>query len=197
MQQAAKGGVDLLFLGDSITDDYRKIPGAWAFFEERYGKDHPANFGIDGDRTQHLLFRILNGECDHIAPKVAVILIGTNNTGEDSPEAIAKGIKACVDATRQKLPTTRVLLLGLFPRGGSPENNDKRKIILRVNQLIAPLDNGDSVRFLNLYDKFLEPDGTLSKDVMYDSLHPSLRGYHIWADAMQPLLDEMMRAPRS
>lgn len=193
--RAAKGGINLLFLGDSITDDYRSVPGAWEFFQQRYGPYHPADFGIDGDHTQHLLYRIEAGECDHISPKVAVILIGTNNTADDSAKAIARGITACVQAAREKMPKTRILLLGLFPRGFSPMDNDKRPIIQKVNQLLAPLDNGDGVRFLNLYDRFLEPDGTLRKDVMYDGLHPSLKGYHIWADAMQPLLDEMMHAP--
>jgi lysophospholipase L1-like esterase len=193
VRQAAAGNIDLLFLGDSITDDFRKVPGAWDFFQERFAKYHAANFGIDGDHTQHLLFRILNGECDHIHPRVAVILIGTNNTADDSAASIAKGIEACVNAARQKMPQTRILLLGLFPRGESPTNNDKRPVIQAVNRIIAHLDNGKTVRFLNLYDKFLAPDGRLSKQIMYDGLHPSLEGYHIWLDAMQPLLDEMMR----
>jgi lysophospholipase L1-like esterase len=195
VKQAAQGNIDLLFLGDSITDDFRKVPGAWDFFQERFAKYHAANFGIDGDHTQHLLFRILNGECDHIHPRVAVILIGTNNTADDSAAAIARGIGACVAATRQKLPQTRILLLGLFPRGGSATDNDKRPVIQAVNRQIARFDNGDTVRFLNLYDKFLAPGGSLSKQIMYDGLHPSLQGYHIWLDAMQPLLEQMMRLP--
>jgi beta-glucosidase len=195
VKQATGGNIGLLFLGDSITDDFRKVPGAWDLFQERFGKYHAANFGIDRDRTQHLLFRILNGECDHIHPRVAVILIGTNNTADDSAASIAKGIGACVAAVSQKLPQTRILLLGLFPRGGSATDNDKRPVIQAVNRQIARLDNGDTVRFLNLYDKFLAPDGSLSKQIMYDGLHPSLQGYHIWLDAMQPLLEQMMRLP--
>jgi lysophospholipase L1-like esterase len=193
--RARQGNCDLVFLGDSITDDYRTIPGAWEFFEQRYGRWHAANFGIDGDRTQHLLWRMLNGECDGIRPRVAVILIGTNNSADDTPAAIAKGVEACVHAAQQKLPGAKILLLSLFPRGGSPRDNDKRAVIQKVNAIIANLDNGSSVRYLDLYDKFLQPDGTLTKEVMYDSLHPSLKGYHIWADAMQPLLEEMINSP--
>ncbi len=191
--RAKQGEIDLLFLGDSITDDFRTVPGALDFFNQRYGQWRPANFGIDHDRTQHLLWRILNGEIQPaMKPRVAVILIGTNNTGADSPEAIARGIEECVKAVRKQLPTTKVLLLGLFPRGRYP-TTEKRAIILKVNQQIAHLDDGRNIRFLNLYDTFLQPDGELSDQVMYDHLHPSLKGYQIWVDGMQTVLDEMMR----
>lgn len=195
--QAKQGGIELLFLGDSITYGWQ-IAGQ-PVWQERYAPRHAANFGIGGDRTQHLLWRIQNGELNGIKPKVVVLLIGTNNTGKErdgnsirntTPEAI-EGVTAVVRALRVKLPKSKILLLALFPRG---EKDDPIREQLRViNLALAKLDDGRKVKFLDIGPKFLEPDGTLSRDIMPDLLHPGRKGYQIWADAMEPTLAKMLR----
>jgi lysophospholipase L1-like esterase len=192
-----KGGVDLLFLGDSITDAWRnRGSNVWAkYYEPR----HAANFGISGDRTQHVLWRLQNGEVDGIKPKVVVLMIGTNNTGKERnseqirntpPEAI-EGITAVVNSLRARLPKTRILLLAVFPRGdGGPE---QRAQVDQINKSIAKLGRRSKVTFLNINPKFLTPDGTLTKEVMPDLLHPGEKGYQIWAEAMEPTLAKMLK----
>jgi lysophospholipase L1-like esterase len=186
---AAKGGVDVLFLGDSITAGWR---GAG---KEVWARDlaplKAANFGIGGDRTQHVLWRILNGELEGITPKVAVLMIGTNNTGSDSAEDIAGGIQVIVKTLREKSPTTKVLLLAVFPRGQTMPNPGNTKI-QEINRIIAKLDDAKQVRFLDIGPKFMAEDKTLPKDVMPDFLHLSPKGYQIWAEAMLPTLKELL-----
>ena len=187
------GPIGVLFLGDSITDFWPKARDVW---QQHYGADDPANFGISGDRTQHVLWRIDHGELDGIHPKVVVLMIGTNNIG-DTAAHIAKGDEKIVAEIHQKLPDAKLLLLGIFPRGANPADHNvaaMREKIKQVNADLAKLDDGKQTRYLDIGDKFLAPDGTLPKDVMPDALHPNVKGYTIWADAMQPLLDEMLKA---
>jgi lysophospholipase L1-like esterase len=193
---AKKGGVDLLFLGDSITDAWGgeghnpKAAGA-KYFTEHFVPLKAANFGIGGDRTQHVLWRITNGELDGITPKVVVLMIGTNNTGSDSAEQIAEGITAIVKTIRARSPQSKVLLLAVFPRGEKPDNPARAKIA-EINQRISRLDDGRNVRYLDIGKKFLQPDGTLGKDIMPDFLHLSARGYEIWGEAIQPTVQQML-----
>jgi len=190
--QAKKGECDFLLMGDSITDGWN---GKKPIYEKAFGAYKPLNFGIGGDRTQHVLWRMENGEFDGIKPKVMMLMIGTNNTGGDTAEAIAKGITAIVELTRKKSPTTKVLLLAVFPRGASATNNPARVKIKAINEIIAKLDDGGkTVKFLDIGDKFLEKDGTLTKEIMPDFLHLSNKGYEIWAEAVGPTLKEMMEA---
>lgn len=189
---AKKGDVDVLFLGDSITDAWRG-KAAQPTWEKFFVPHKPANFGIGGDRTQHVLWRIQNGELDGIKPKVVVLMIGTNNTGQDSAEQIADGVTAIVKTIRQRSPSTKVMLLAVFPRGEQPDNPGRVKIA-QINKTISKLDDGKSVRYLDIGGKFLQPDGTLSKDIMPDFLHLSAKGYEIWGEAINPLLTEMLRA---
>jgi lysophospholipase L1-like esterase len=187
---AEKGDVDLLFLGDSITDAWRTKP-IQPIWEKHFGGLKPANFGIGGDRTQHVLWRITNGELDGIKPRVVVLMIGTNNTGNDSAAQIAEGVEAIVKTIRTKSPATKVLLLAVFPRGPQPGTPVRAKID-EINKTISKLDDGASVRYLDIGKKFLQDDGTLTKDIMPDFLHLSPRGYEIWAEAITPLLKEML-----
>jgi lysophospholipase L1-like esterase len=193
VERAKKGHVDLLFLGDSITQGWNGNE-VWKRF---YAARNAANFGIGGDRTQHVLWRIKKGELDGIKPKVAVLMIGTNNAGSNTPDEIAQGIDAIVQELRRKLPETKVLLLAVFPRSQKPDSLRDR--LKSVNQKIAKLDDGDHVKFLDIGNTFLQDDGTISKEVMPDSLHLSGLGYRRWADAMEPtlrsLLDERRRLP--
>src|SRR6185295_6725974 len=147
-----------------------------------------ANFGIGGDTTENVLWRILNGEIEGLSPKVVVLMIGTNNFGLEGhqPDAVAKGVATIVQALRKKLPASKILLLGIFPRDEKPET-DARKKIKKVNETIAGLEDKKNVRFLDIGAKLSNPDGSLDKAVMPDFLHLSEKGYQIWADAMDPL----------
>ena len=193
LARAKQGNIDLLFLGDSITEGWDKMPQIW---EKYYTKYHPANFGIGGDRTQHVLWRIANGELDGINPKVIVLMIGTNNTADDSADDIAKADIKIVQTIQQKLPQAKVLLLGIFPRGVKKKADDGPDCMEKIKQInleLAKLDDGKTIRYLDISNKFLDPDGKIQKEIMPDALHPNDKGYQIWADAMQPLLEEMMK----
>lgn len=189
VKRAKDGKLDLLFLGDSITQGWNNN----AVWQKAYGTLKAANFGIGGDTTENVLWRIQNGEIEGLSPKVVVLLIGTNNFGLEGhqPDAVAKGVAAIVQTLRKKLPSTKVLLLAVFPRDEKPDAGS-RKAIKKLNELIAPLADKKNIRFLDIGAKLANPDGTLSTDVMPDFLHLSEKGYQIWADAMDPLLKEMM-----
>ncbi len=187
---AKKGGVDLLLLGDSITDGWRS--GGKKVYAEAFEPLKSANFGIGGDRTQHVLWRLQNGELEGITPKLCMLMIGTNN-GKDPAEDVAAGITAIVKEIHTKSPTTKVLLLGIFPRGEKPnpgrEKNDK------VNTIVAKLDDGGkTVKYLDIGAKFMNEDKTISKEIMPDYLHLTEKGYQIWADAVLPTVKEMLGA---
>jgi lysophospholipase L1-like esterase len=189
--QARKGDVDLLFLGDSITEGWKKQPEVW---KEHFGQYKTANFGIGGDRTQHVLWRIENGELDGIKPKLTVLMIGTNNSASDPAEKIASGVEKIVKELRAKTGG-KVLLLAIFPRGADPKDEKvakQRGVIDAVNAQIKKLDDGKNVRYLDIASSFLEPDGTLKKEIMPDYLHLSKEGYERWAKAIDQPVKEMM-----
>jgi lysophospholipase L1-like esterase len=190
VERAKKGHVDVLFLGDSITQGWEG--NGKEVWKKNYEPLKAANFGIGGDRTQHVLWRITEGkELEGISPKVAVLMIGTNNMGSNSAAEISDGIQAIVAELRQQKPHVNILLLAVFPR--SPKASDKvRDKIKDVNQRIAKL-NCKQVKYLDIGEKFLEPDGSLSKDIMYDYLHLTPKGYQIWADATRPALEDLLK----
>jgi lysophospholipase L1-like esterase len=193
-----KGGpIGVLFLGDSITEDWTKAPHIW---EHYYGAYQPANFGFGGDQTQNVIWRIEQGELDGIKPKVLVLMLGTNNSGQHTGEQIAAADRKIVAMIRERLPETRILLLAIFPRGprkqrdGNPEPWEQRMAAIRTaNAELASLDDGKMVRFLDINASFLGNDGTIPYSLMPDQLHPNAAGYQVWADAMHPLLTEMLR----
>ena len=192
LRRAERGDVDLLFLGDSITQfwDDNEV---WRRY---YAPRRAANFGVGGDRTQHVLWRLDHGEVDRLRPKVVVLLIGTNNLGHNPIDEVVAGVEAVVKRLRAKLPSSRILLLGLFPRGATRDRHlvadavDPRPAA--VNRKIAALADGRSVVFLDIGARFLDPKGRLPRTIMPDFLHLSRRGYRIWADAMEPTLWEML-----
>ena len=190
LDRAKKGNVDLLFLGDSITQGWHDND-VWKRY---YGPRHAANFGIGGDRTEHVLWRIQNGELDRIEPKVVVLMIGTNNASSATADEISLGITAIVEELRHRLPKGRILLLGVFPRGQKPDAT--REKLQAVNAKIARLDDGSHVKYLDIGKAFLNEDGTISPEVMPDFLHLTGKGYRIWADAMEPTLWSMLDEPR-
>ena len=198
VDRAKKGDVDALFLGDSITQGWEGAKKTW---EAKFGPMKPANFGIGGDRTEHVLWRITEGkELEGISPKVTVLMIGTNNSGSNSPEQIAEGVGAIVSTLRQK--NIKVLLLGVFPRASLPKEQKDLKVapaanlntkIREINDIIKKMDDGKNIVYMDIGQKFLTDDGGLSKEIMPDLLHLSPKGYEIWADAITPKLEEMLK----
>ncbi len=202
------GPIDLLFIGDSITAGWAN-PARTHIWEAYYGKHRPANFGIGGDQTQHVIWRIENGELDGISPKVTVLMLGTNNTsaaplGHTAAE-IAAADKKIVQLIRAKIPGTKVLVLAVFPRGARKDQQGvitdaaitdaarRTEIINAVNRELTKLDDGQNVRFLDINASFLGQDGKIPFAIMPDQLHPNTAGYQLWADAMKPMLTEMLK----
>ena len=188
--QANQGDVDIVFIGDSITHGWE---GAGKIVWEAYYANRKAvNLGIGGDRTQHVLWRLDNGNIDGIQPKVAVVMIGTNNSADDRNTAgeMIDGVRAVVEKLQSKLPETHVLLLDIFPRGH--EMNVQRGKILQVNQVLNRLDDGEMIHFLQIGQDFVENDGTISKAIMPDYLHLSTAGYGIWAAAIEGKLASLL-----
>lgn len=186
-----QGPVNLLFLGDSILDWW---PKRGEFTWLKFAPYLPADFGVSADRTEHLLWRIEHGELNGIAPKVVVLMIGTNNIGidpVDTPEQAAAGVAKVVQVVHDKLPQSKLLLLAVFPRGA--RDSKMRHDVERINAIIGKLDDGDRTRFVDVGHVFLDADGEIPTDVMGDRLHPTEKGYGLWYDAMGPLLDEMMK----
>ena len=188
-QRVAKGKVDLVLIGDSITHGWEgKGKSVW---EKFYGKRNAVNLGIGGDRTQHVMWRLDNGNVKGISPKVAVVMIGTNNSGNNSPEEIADGLAAITKQLRKKLPKTKVLLIGIFPRGANKDDG-RRQVNEKANAIFNKLADGNDVHYLDIGAKFLEPDGTLTRKIMPDLLHLSVEGYTIWAESIEPTLKKLM-----
>jgi lysophospholipase L1-like esterase len=202
LTRGKSGPIDLLFIGDSITERWKVAPHIWQAY---YGKYQPANFGIGGDRTQNVIWQIEHGELDGIAPRVTVLMIGTNNSGDYTAEEIVAAERKILAMIHEKLPATRILLLGIFPRGVRPDKSGaitqatiddaaKRKLTIdAVNRELSRLDDGKTIRYLDISASFLGQDGRIPYPVMPDQLHPSEAGYQLWADAMQPLLASMMK----
>jgi lysophospholipase L1-like esterase len=192
LDRARRGGVDVLFLGDAITQRWETDgKESWARCFEPL---HAANFGINSDRTENVLWRITEGkELEGISPRVAVLLIGTNNVPtKNTPEEIAEGIAAIVKELRRQKPDMQVLVLGLLPR--SPRASDRvRDKIKQVNDRIAKLEDGKRVHYLDVGDRFLAANGNLSKDIMPDSLHPGARGYQVLAEALLPAIEDLLK----
>lgn len=188
---AKKGNVDVLLLGDSITDAWRG-KGAEPTFKKYFVPLKTANFGIGGDRTEHVLWRLQNGELEGIDPKVIMLMIGTNNSGANSAEQIADGVTAIVKEIHKQKPNTKVLLLGVFPRAPKADNPVRGKIA-KINEIISKLDDGGkTVKYMDIGKKFLKDDGELTKDIMPDYLHLSQKGYEIWGDAVIPTIHSML-----
>jgi lysophospholipase L1-like esterase len=190
---AKEGMAELLLMGDSITDFWRNDSGPFAgkqVLEKHFGMWRIANFGIAGDTTQGVLYRLQNGEGTGFSPKAVMLMIGTNNTGRNNAEEIAEGIGAVTLQLRKSFPEARILLLAVFPRAGA--NDPVRKTIAEINQKIAKLDDGQKIHYLDIGPKFLDADGNIPRDVMSDALHPSSKGYEIWAEAVIEPLSKLM-----
>lgn len=189
--EAKKNKWDIIFLGDSITHSWETAgKKTW---NKYYRKRNALNLGFSGDRTEHVLWRLDNGEFEEVQPKVVVLMIGTNNTGhrKDPPKAIAAGVEKIIERISTKSPTTKILLLAIFPRS-EKVSDPQRKNNDRTNALIKQLAKKDGVTYLDINERFLLPDGTLSKEIMPDLLHPKQKGYAIWAEAIEPSLRSLL-----
>ena len=186
VELARKGDIDLYFIGDSITEGWQANQNPW---NKSFAPFKPANFGIRGDQTQHILFRLQTGEFPNPGPNVVVLMIGTNNP--HPAEDVAGGIAAIIAEIHKQCPSTKVLLLGIFPRGDSAK--DERRVKNQaVNAIIAKLDDGKTVKYLDIGQKFLNADGTPIQDAYApDHLHLSWKGYEIWAAAITPTIKEL------
>jgi lysophospholipase L1-like esterase len=200
VELAKKGDIDLLFMGDSITDFWRNsgrdgeanpARAGKAVFEKYYGAMKTANFGISGDTTQGVLYRLMDGEGQGFQPKAIMLMIGTNNAAMCSSAEIAEGVGAVVLELRRDFPNAKILLLGIFPRGNP--GDPVRKTVLDVNPVIARLNDGQHVFYLDIGTKFLDANGVLQPDIMADKLHPNEKGYVIWAEAVKQELAELMQ----
>lgn len=192
IERAKATEVDLLFIGDSITHGWEDA-GA-EVWQEYYQERNAFNLGFGGDRTEHVLWRLENGAVSGMTPKLAVVMIGTNNTGHrmDPAAYTAEGVEQIVSHLRKRLPGTRVLVLGIFPRHISPYN-EMRKRNNDINKLISKLHDGDSVYFLDIGQAFMRVDGTLREDLMPDLLHFNAAGYKVWADSMEPTIERLLK----
>jgi len=188
-KRVAQGNCDLIFIGDSITQGWEgRGKKVWA---KHYTKRNAVNLGIGGDRTQHVIWRLDNGNLHRIKPKAAVIMIGTNNSGSNSSQEIADGVEVIVKQLRKKLPETKVLLLGVFPRGANKADK-RRQVNEGANAIFKKIADGKSVHYLDIGQKFLKEDGTLPREIMPDLLHLSEKGYTIWAESIEAKLKELM-----
>lgn len=189
------GPCDIAFIGDSITQGWEGAgKKAW---EKYYASRKCLNFGVGGDQTQHVLWRFENGQIDGIKPKAAVLMIGTNNSNKNkdgseqySEAQILEGIQAIIKQIRTRLPETKLLVLGIFPR--SQTFTTQRGKLLQINQALAKVADGNMVHYVDFGSQLIEADGSLSKDVMPDYLHLSEKGYTIWAEAIEPKLKELL-----
>jgi lysophospholipase L1-like esterase len=193
VRRAKEGEIDVLFMGDSITDFWRNEDGAFAgkpVFDKYFGDMKVANFGIAGDTTQGVLYRLQHGEAEGYSPQAIMLMIGTNNTRANTAPEIAEGIGAVILQMRKDFPDAKILLLAVFPRGRA--NDPVRADISEINQRIAKLDDGEHVHYLDIGQEFLDADGNIPRDVMSDGLHPSAKGYEIWAEAVKEPLAQLL-----
>jgi len=185
-----------VFMGDSITHGWESK--GKAVFETSFGDQAVLNIATSGDRTENTIWVTDNVDWKTVRAKVAMLMIGTNNTGhrpeaKESPEDTVEGIKVILEKMKAKTPDTKILLLAIFPRGAT-DLDARRMRNDKVNALIANLADNDRVFFLDINPKLLEPDGkTLSREIMPDLLHPNARGYEIWAEAVKDKLAELAR----
>ena len=192
LEVARAGDIDVLFVGDSITDWWRQANRGLPVWNEYFASLKAANFGIAGDTTQGVLWRMQNGELEGFTAKLIVLMLGTNNINRNPNAEIAEGNRAIIAEFLKRQPQAKVLLLGVFPRGMQPDN-PFRASIREINERLATLADNSRVFYMDIGARFLEPDGTLPADVMPDGLHPNEKGYRIWAEAIIGRVKELMQ----
>jgi lysophospholipase L1-like esterase len=198
LAKAKQGRIDVYFVGDSITRRWGALdyPDFLAHWRKNFHGWNAANFGWGADKTQHVLWRVQNGELDGVNPRIVVIQAGTNNVGttpggDEKVEDIVRGLRAIVDSCREKAPNATIILTGIFPR------NDSRAVwpeIVRINERISQFADGSRVRYLDV-NRELAADGTLKEGMTVDGLHLSIKGYQVWADALRSIFTEILGPP--
>ena len=204
LEKARKGGIDLYFEGDSITRRWGTSDAQYKEFLDNWNSNffgwNAGNFGWGADSIQNILWRLENGELDGVHPKVIVLLGGTNNlretpTAEAMADEVTAGIAACLEVMRRKAPDATVILMGITPRNGRDGNTRLMPAIDRINERLAGLADGKRIRYLNINARLADVSGKLVEAVAVDGLHLSARGYQIWADALKPILRELLGPP--
>ena len=185
---AKKGDIDLLLVGDSITDLWQRSTETYATY---FGKYKVANFAISGDTTQGVLWGLQNGEGAGFQPKAIMMMIGTNNSGGNTGPEIAEGVGAIVLELRKDFPNAKILLLAIFPRNAPTSN--ARKVNAEASAIYSRLADNQHVFYMDIGQNFLSPDGTISTEIMADGLHPTAKGYVVWGEAVKEKLAELMR----
>lgn len=190
LEQTRRGNIDVLFLGDSITEGFDG-----EIWQRDFAPLRTANFGIGGDEVQHVTWRVLNGEIEGLSPRVIVVLIGTNNIGNVGHPAadVAKGVELLIKTLRTRLPQARIILNAVFPRDQKP-GTPFRTQVAELNRLIQPLADGKQVVWLDVCAKLMEPNGEISATVMPDFLHLTPVGYARWATDLLPLVRHLLTA---
>ena len=189
-ERVKQGDVDLLLIGDSITHGWENA--GKKVWDKYYAPRKAVNMGFSGDRTQHVLWRLDHGHLEGISPKLAVLMIGTNNSNgkDNTAEEIAEGIISICKKIRHKCPKTKILILAIFPRG--PESSEQREKNAKASRLASKIADRKMIHYLDINDKFLTKDGFLTKKIMPDYLHPNEAGYKIWAEAIESKVTELM-----
>jgi acetyl esterase/lipase/lysophospholipase L1-like esterase len=202
VENLKKGRIDVYFVGDSITRRWRATdyPQFLTNWNKNFFGWNAANFGWGGDTIQNILWRLRNGELEGVQPKIIVLLAGTNNVGNtrasDAKVAdITKGVKALLDTMREKVPKATIIVMGILPRNDGAEPTAVMPSINKINENIAKFADGKTIRYLNISDKLADKDGKLFEGMAADRLHLSLKGYQVWADALKPLLTELLGPP--
>ena len=187
-KEARDGEPEVIFIGDSITHFWQDV--GKPHWKKNYTKYSPINMGFGGDRIQHLLWRLQNGELEWIEPKLAVLLIGTNNSADNTPDEIAEGIKRVCAVIREKLPKTKIMLQAILPR--DEVDSPRRAVNNAVNEKIATLDDGEWIYFRDMRDIWTDDVGVIKKELMDDLLHPTRDGYAVWAEQLVPAIEELV-----
>jgi beta-glucosidase len=178
----------LIFVGDSITQHWQDE--GRAVWRKHYSRYRALNLGVSGDCTENVLWRLRHGNIEDLSPRVGVLLIGTNNLYRDTPRQIADGIGAIVRLLRRRLPRTRLLLLGILPRGS--RTGRAREKLVEVNRIISALADKKRIHYLDIGRRFVDKSGEIPEHVMPDYLHLSQEGYRRWAEAMAPTIRRLL-----
>jgi len=181
LNRVSQGNVGMIFVGDSITQNWESI--GLTTWNSYYSSRNAVNMGFGGDMTQHVLWRLDNGEIDGISPTLAVVMIGTNNVWSHTAQEIADGIDAVCCKIRSKLPNTKILLLAIFPRADISVGLRER--LVQASSIASAIANGRNIFFMDISANFLDGNGNLRSDLFIDLVHPNAAGYQIWAAAIE------------